>query len=64
MRINFGKFKGEEVCDLPAYYIVWLCENVDLEGKLLVEVTAMYEQAKDEVEQEEVIINENRWEIY
>lgn len=37
MRMPFGKYKGEELEDLPTSYLYWLCENVDGNAALIKE---------------------------
>lgn len=34
MKMPFGKYKGEEVEDLPIRYLIWLKENTELYGDL------------------------------
>jgi hypothetical protein len=38
MEMPFGKYKGEEIADIPRPYLVWLSENVELFGSLKSEV--------------------------
>lgn len=38
MKIEFGKFKGQEIEDLPTSYINWLLENLVLNDKLQTEL--------------------------
>lgn len=34
MKMPFGKYKGEEIGDLPSTYLEWLVENVAMDDKL------------------------------
>lgn len=33
-RINFGKYRGERLCDLPISYVRWLVDKADIEPYL------------------------------
>lgn len=34
MKMPFGKYKGEELSDIPAVYLEWLLENVSMKDDL------------------------------
>lgn len=38
MKLSFGKYKGTEIADVPPTYLRWLAKNVELYGKLRIEV--------------------------
>jgi uncharacterized protein (DUF3820 family) len=33
-RINFGKYRGERLCDLPISYVRWLVDKADIDPDL------------------------------
>jgi uncharacterized protein (DUF3820 family) len=37
MKMTFGKYKGEELEDLPTYYLQWIAENLDTRAALVKE---------------------------
>lgn len=43
MKMPFGKYKGEEICDLPEDYLMWLVSNVDMRQQLKDEVVMVLE---------------------
>ena len=46
MKMPFGKYKGEEVCDIPLDYLKWAEENLQLWKDLREEINA-YIQLKE-----------------
>ena len=45
----FGKYKGEEIGDLPENYLRWLWKNIELREPLLSEIREILYPAKREM---------------
>ena len=43
VKMPFGKYKGRILCDLPESYLVWFHQKGFPQGKLGVQLSALYE---------------------
>jgi len=48
MKMTFGKYKGQELDDLPDHYIQWLLEEATLPPKLRDELEAIHSMRQGE----------------
>lgn len=48
MRMPFGKFKGEELLDIPVGYLEWCLDNLELDLRLETEMTSAIELLRAE----------------
>jgi hypothetical protein len=56
----FGKYKGQALANVPAHYLLWCYENIDLRDPLKTYIVSNLDVIKDEVKKRQQKKNAKR----